>query len=452
MRLIARVTLWFLVLAGSAAPWRGSGPARAAAPTGTVTIAAITVPGVSPLAGLVNRAGTRAMLAGLDISGRVVFLLYDARSRRLLHRERAPATLGGESLSDARSLGSVLDERRGRAYFFLLSSIMLTSVVCVVDLSSGRLLGANPVDDGIDPATPIVEANTGALWYIGAGKGGKYLAHTGPNGATAGSRHFPLPDSVEPWSAIWLDPARNRVIVGTHDGDFLGFDLSGHKIWTIATFINSAPYAFGTGRLYDPATGNLWVEDPLEPMVSVTSVSDGRQHRMTLGAPNNRLGGLIQAPGGIFVVLSTDQAFTLVRLGAAPLVHKTATTYTSDQIARVFERMLGPAALNLKLTPILGLPGPGTLPAYYLTYQQGDADSLRIVNASRLSRLDWQAGKLGTPIRLPVAGTVIAPLGIAGVPYMGPLDRGFYQVLGTGRYNANYFTWGGTALLLVTAR
>jgi hypothetical protein len=470
MRVMHRIILWLLVLFGCMGPVHISGPAQALASSPSLIATAITVPGISPLAAVVNRRGTRAVLAGVDgKTHRAVFLLYDLTRRMLLHRSVMPAAFGGNEIFGNSSPPHALDERRGRAYFLLESSTLLLhsktlqiSVYCVIDLGSGKLLGVRPLGYAAEPnVDPIVDPDSGALWFVGTGEHGDYLAHTGPLGAAAGGGSFSLDSDADNWSNIWLDLARHRAIVANSDGDFLGFDLpSGRKIFTINSFNSTPTYIAGASRLYDSTTGNLWVVDVSHPAVNVTNVIDGRQRHMALGNGDNLsfdtgvldpgdslLFGLLVTPEQeVFALVVNDQSTNLVQLSAAPFGHHIVASYPSAMGASLIQGLTAPASSGLKLDPIVGLPAPGMLAAYYLSCQPGQQvgeNVLHIVGASTLSVVDWKVGKVNAQTKLPVTGVLISR-------EAEPLDHGFFEILGTGHYHLKRLSWDGMALLVAS--
>ena len=172
----------------------------------------------------------------------------------------------------------------------------------MIDLQSGRLAAAWLPSDLSLGAKPVVEEGNGALWFVASAGNTSMLVHTGPHGGLAGLKRLPLPaDVANDWTALWIDEARGRVIVGNDSGQFLGFALaSGHRLWALSSPY-SAPYdGAGAGRIYDPRTGELWIVNQDlgagQTTVTMADVQDGRKRRMQLGGSGVQPEGLFQVP------------------------------------------------------------------------------------------------------------------------------------------------------------
>lgn len=78
----------------------------------------ITVHGLSPLGSLVNKTGTRAVIAGVDPrSYRGAFLLYNLSDRKLLQRIPMPARIGGATFTTTGSwMGRLMNAAGWRTF------------------------------------------------------------------------------------------------------------------------------------------------------------------------------------------------------------------------------------------------------------------------------------------------------------------------------------------------
>jgi hypothetical protein len=113
MRSVVRLLCWSTVTVAWILPTYTAGFVRAAASPVSLSMSAITVPGISPLASFVNHTGTQEIIAGVNTqTGLSVFLLYDLKTRRLLRSTPVPAMVrnakrGNQALDLQRNLGYV---------------------------------------------------------------------------------------------------------------------------------------------------------------------------------------------------------------------------------------------------------------------------------------------------------------------------------------------------------
>jgi hypothetical protein len=411
------------------------------------SIAAITIPGVSPLATVINHAGTRALLVVREKAGKGVdVILVDTRSGRLLHR----ATLPHSSDYQDHAASAGLDERRGRAYIVIDVDRKVASTVFVVDFGSG-LVTATFHDNVLNlGAGPVVDETTGNVWLVDVDEHRSYLVRFDPRAKDGAVKRFDLAvvganGGSDIATGVLKVDARDRRLVVTWSYEpqkYAGFDLdSGRLIWTFTSPVSVNGIL---QPVLDTSTGVFWIGDPTRAVVFSVMTTTGARRRVSVGAKNQRVVHVSLAPaGGLLIVRSGAGVMQLVSItGASAHSHVIATLQTLRAV-KLLDQMTGPHSSRYYAAVYDEQAASGTARDYYLSYTfEGQIPTPHLSSDSQLSVLDWKTGTIRSQQPLPVEGDLIQGR-------EGWFDGGFYVTIGLGKRNLDTLAWEGAALLVV---